>query len=177
MSIAEKLTTVADNVQKVYEAGRKDEHNKFWDDYISQGKTDYAYAFAGGAWNNKTFRPSKNIAPYYAESMFEKFNCFSNYEIIDFVEHFKELGVEFDTSNLYRGTYMFSSARISRLGQIRFREKMAYTFYNTKVLETIEKLIVDSYVQYSMPFYNATGLKNLTMEGTRMPMWWLCFPL
>ena len=33
MSIAEKLTKVAENVPKVYEAGKKDEHDKFWDEY------------------------------------------------------------------------------------------------------------------------------------------------
>ena len=33
MSIADKLTTIAENEQKVYDAGAKSEHDKFWDSY------------------------------------------------------------------------------------------------------------------------------------------------
>ena len=38
MSIAEKLTTVAENVPKVYEAGKKAEYDAFWDKYQNNGK-------------------------------------------------------------------------------------------------------------------------------------------
>ena len=33
MSIAEKLTTIAENEQKVYDAGQKSEYDRFWDSY------------------------------------------------------------------------------------------------------------------------------------------------
>ena len=38
MSIAEKLTAIAENVPKVYEAGQKSEYDRFWDAYQNNGK-------------------------------------------------------------------------------------------------------------------------------------------
>ena len=63
MSIAEKLQIVAENEQKVYEAGKKTQYDEFWDAFQDYGnKTNYANAF-GGYWNEKTLRPKYDIVP------------------------------------------------------------------------------------------------------------------
>lgn len=62
MSIAEKLTTIAENEQKVYDAGKKAQYDEFWDDYQKNGaKTNYTRAFEGALWTDKTFNPKYDI--------------------------------------------------------------------------------------------------------------------
>ncbi len=72
MTTAEKLIKVAENVPKVYgagfEAGKaqgdKEEHDRFWDFYQTNGKrTDYLYGFAGKGWTDNTYNPKYSITP------------------------------------------------------------------------------------------------------------------
>ena len=68
MSIADKLTTIAENEQKVFEAGRTQEWNDFWDIYQSRGsRRAYEHAFRGlvagsvNGWNDSNFKPKYDI--------------------------------------------------------------------------------------------------------------------
>lgn len=69
-TIAEKLITIADNQQKVYDAGyniglakgKTDENNFFWDRYQHYGsRKSYSYAFFGTGWNDSTYNPQYKI--------------------------------------------------------------------------------------------------------------------
>ena len=61
MSIADKLQTIADNEQNVYNSGKKAEYDRFWDEYQKNGKrADYTNAFSYG-WNDKAYNPKYNI--------------------------------------------------------------------------------------------------------------------
>jgi hypothetical protein len=60
MSIAEKLTAIAENEQKVFDAGKKAEHDVFWDELQEYGnKRNYLYTFA--YWNDKMYHPKYPI--------------------------------------------------------------------------------------------------------------------
>ena len=62
MSIAEKLTAIAENVPKVYEAGQKSEQDRFWDSYQNKGgAVNGTYMFSGYAWNDEIFNPKYPI--------------------------------------------------------------------------------------------------------------------
>ena len=62
MSIADKLLTIAQNQQAVYDAGKQAEYDRFWDEYQKNGtRTNYYYAFAGSGWNTKTYAPKYPI--------------------------------------------------------------------------------------------------------------------
>jgi hypothetical protein len=62
MSIAEKLTTVAENVPKVYEAGKQAERDSFWSVFQGKGNgANYRYAFCYGRVNDKTYNPIYDI--------------------------------------------------------------------------------------------------------------------
>lgn len=62
MSIAEKLTTIAENQQKVYEAGKEAEYNAFWDVYQkNNGVVNGTYMFGGYGWNDKVYNPKYPI--------------------------------------------------------------------------------------------------------------------
>ena len=79
MSIAEKLQTVAENQQKVYDggfaagqaqngyddgilAGKQAEYDRFWDAYQNNGTlNNYYQAFQNAFWDDDTFRPKYPI--------------------------------------------------------------------------------------------------------------------
>lgn len=61
MSIAEKLQTIAENEQRVYDAGKKAEYDAFWDAYQQNGtRIYYPYAFAY-SWNDAIYKPKYDI--------------------------------------------------------------------------------------------------------------------
>ena len=69
MSIAEKLKTIAENEQKVYEAGQ----NVIWDYLTNYGeKTNYSGAFS--SWGMEYFHPNIKITPTSANSGSSTFN-------------------------------------------------------------------------------------------------------
>lgn len=60
MSIAEKLTTIAENEQRVFEAGKNAEHDRFWDNFQNYGnKTNYENAFR--VWPDACYNPKYSI--------------------------------------------------------------------------------------------------------------------
>lgn len=64
MNTADKLTTIAENVPKVYAAGKQAGREGFWDAYQVRGYTnDYLYAFAGNRWTDTTYNPRYPIKP------------------------------------------------------------------------------------------------------------------
>ena len=71
MSISDKLITIADNQQKVFDAGYekgKSEgggdnwYDTFWNGFQNNGnRMDYAQAFRGAGWRGSTFKPKYNM--------------------------------------------------------------------------------------------------------------------
>ena len=70
MTTAEKLTTIAENQQKVYdagyadgvEAGAKSEYDRFWDEFQNKGgKASYYWAFYGDRFTDETYNPKYDI--------------------------------------------------------------------------------------------------------------------
>lgn len=72
MSIAEKLTTIAENEQKVFEAGKQAEYDRFWDAFQRNGtRKNYTHAFAGSNFDVETLNPKYvPIIPTTATYMF-----------------------------------------------------------------------------------------------------------
>jgi hypothetical protein len=152
MSIAEKLTTIADNQQRVYdagytagqqagggydegyEAGKKAEYNEFWDAFQTRGSTDYLYGFAGAGWTDKTYNPKSDIKLRYNAQM------------------------------------MYSYARITStkitIDASAITANCAYIFANCSTLVTIPKLIVSATTPVSTNWFEGcTALVNITIEG------------
>jgi hypothetical protein len=62
MSIAEKLSTIAENEQKIYDAGRQAERVEIWENIQRNGaRKAYTYGFAGGSWKDTTYFPIYDI--------------------------------------------------------------------------------------------------------------------
>lgn len=180
MSIAEKLTTIAENEIKVHEAGKTAEWNAFWDVFQSNGSlTSYNYAFSYGRFNDETFRPKYDIRPTSAERMFAYNNnsgigTTSAYCITDLSTCLEKAGVVLDTSRCENMNTVFYMGRgFRRIPTISF-ESCEHTiggvFYGCYFLETIDKLILKAENTFSMdswdlPFGQCANLRNITIEG------------
>lgn len=169
MSIAKKLTTIAENVPKVFEAGKKAEYDAFWDVYQQNGeRQDYQCAFAGKGWNEHTFKPKYDIKPTSAYGMFNYINNTS--ANIDLVKIEEECGIKFDFSNCTNFQYAFYSSGVIRLGTIDTRAAKSFSQFagaNT-TLNTIEKLILKedgSQTISNETWFLPSGLTNITIEG------------
>lgn len=141
MSVADKLTTIAENQQKVYDAGyaagsgvdydtvfaagrdqgEKDAYDAFWDVYQQNGeRTNYSNAFAGHGWDDAVFKPKyplKNIS--IADSMFT-----GN-------QHLTHIDYDLDFSTSTSNTYLFNSCiSLKRIKSIKFNNagKNTYIF-------------------------------------------------
>lgn len=150
MSIADKLTRIAENEQKVFEAGKKSEHDAFWSVLQNGGKRVlYSNAFYSMAWTKEIFKPKFSMHPTDMAACFFQFN--NNGEQVDFVELAEEQGIEFDFSNTESFNMAFATGGISRLGTVdlaKATESTAktnaifYGAYNQKQgLQRIERLI------------------------------------
>lgn len=167
MSIADKLTTIAENVQKVYEAGRKDEYDAFWDTYPVE-QYDMSYAFAGFSWDSEKFRPKVNLKPTRATRMFTVFDYRKHKPPLDFVDWTSKTGLSIDFGNCTNLNQIFSQANISRIGTLDIRKSTDNygIFSENRVIHTIEKLKVTEKSPFASTFYNTTELENLIIEGT-----------
>lgn len=161
MTVAEKLTKIAENVPKVYEAGKKAEWNAFWDEFQNYGtRTKYEYGFAGNGWNNNSLKPKyKTIKPTTALYMFT-----TSAANIDLTEV-----MDLDMSNCTEADRIFASSLFTRIGVVNLSRttNVNYIFNNCKELITIDKLIVkdDGTQVFNNPFYNCSKLENIQFEG------------
>lgn len=169
MSIAEKFEVIAD---AVYEKGKKDEYDKFWDNYQNYGKrTDYGYAtFSGYGFNFDNFYPKYDIKPI--GNINQMFYAWENTTTQrgSLKQRLEECGVTLDTSQAIYFQDAFSWGQWTELPAIDMTAETQgcnNVFARCRQLHTIEKLIIGetTYLVASM-FTNDTALENLTIEGT-----------
>ncbi len=187
MSIADKLQTIAENEQRVYDAGyekgksgggdttatyeqgvedgKQREYDAFWDSYQRNGdKQSYAFRFAGGGWAEENFKPKYDMCVTNAQYMFR----YSQINA-DLAEILGNQGVVLDTSGITNTDRVFADCQLTRIGVLDFSNGVALntTFANSSALETIDKIILkdDGSNTFSSAFTNLTALKNITFEG------------
>lgn len=167
MSVAEKLVTIAENNQKVYDAGGNAAYDTFWDAYQQEGhRSGYTQAFAY-AWSNETFRPKYDMKPSNATGMFNQSRIRGDLGAL-----LETAGVALDFSGIQSnlGGNIFYSSRFTHLPKLDFTSLtiLSYTFAYASSLETIDeiKLRDDGATTFSWSFTNCTALKNVTFSGT-----------
>lgn len=170
MSIAEKLTTIAENEQKVYEAGKKAEYDAFWDTYQDCGNREsYVTAFAGWGWSNRNFYPKYDMKPTTAERMFSNFSFGNGNSTFDLQARCEKCGVSIDFSRCTNFYYAFAWANVSRIGVIDASSGTNFgaMFTGSAHLVTIDELIVSSTANFdSYVFSGCTALANIKITGT-----------
>lgn len=166
-NISQNLIKIAENPQKVFDAGARKEHNAFWDAYQDRGnRRNYVTGFAGAGWTVDTFKPKYNIIPQNnSNTMFQSSAIKGNLkDILD------DLGVVLDLSNVTRFQYGFSSTKFTGLGVIDLSKtdnRTTYVFYDSSSLVSIEKLIVsENNPTFANWFDGCTALTDIAVEGT-----------
>ena len=186
MSIADKLTTIAENQQRVYNKGfidgqnaggsgnyeqgfadgKQAEYDKFWDGYQQNGnRNNYAMAFAQLGWIDEIFNPKYDLTLTIAAQMF------NNSRITTLASKLKEKGLKFDTSAL-TGTgalQMFQSSSIKDVPELDLRNctNIGYLVGSGAKVETIEKLIISEKTTTGLntAFNNAKQLIHCLFGG------------
>lgn len=160
MTVAEKLQKIAENEQKIYEAGRQAEYDAFWDAVQDNGKrTDYSRAFASG-WRTEMLNPKHPIRPTDATYMFynSRAKSISSDAVFDFSQ----------CTNFY---YMFSGASIGSVDFVidtRSANNLGAMFgWTSGTLESIEKIILkdDGSQSVGSMFAACAYLKEVRFEG------------
>lgn len=156
MAIAEKLTTIAENQQKVYDAGViagqgngydkgvEDGRQKQFENHVARcsGQKNFLWAFAGVGWGNKPFGGS--APPNYRATEDMIFDCETN------------------ASSMY--AYSQVSDTIATIKLVTSSGNAPTTFDNATALVTIRKLIVGEQTP-GLKFANCRKLENITIEG------------
>lgn len=182
--IATKLTAIAENQQRVYDAGytagqsaggdteaayeqgvadgRQAEYDAFWNAYQDNGnRKDYCGAFYGKGWNINNFKPMHPIKTEGTVS-----NMFRDISMpgVDLADVLRVTG--FDTSKSSGFTYNFHSANCKGTPMVDASNANTFSneFANSKV--EIIRLKVSESTPYTNVFYNCKELVELYITGT-----------
>lgn len=143
----------------------------FWDIYQENGnRTDYARAFTGDVWSDKTFNPKYAIKPTKASQLFFHAKKLTN--IKEFIDNAKRSNpkFEFDTSLCTTLDGFIQSAdfvtHLPEISTVSCSTLSNFLYWNT-VLTDIDKLIfkADGSQTFSSCFGGLLRLVNITIEG------------
>lgn len=191
MSIAKKLHTITENMQKVYDAGastgvgtsgnyeegyqkgytdgevagRENQQSDFWDAFQYNGsRKDYQFAFGGSGWTDQIFKPKYDMQPDYASRMF------NTSRITDLKGVLETLGVALDFSKATSAIEFLANSSITSVGIVNTTKmsNLNQMFYLAKQLRSIDKLILKSdgsQTFNSLSFNGCAALTHMPIEG------------
>lgn len=169
MSIAEKLAVVAQNEQKVHEAGKERGYEAVYDlmwDSIQQNglRTAYSNVFNNAAWNDYTFRPKYDIIAVGNAGAMCKGTRFTNLS-----KCLAYKGVKFDTTDCTSVYQMFyASTLLSEVGEINISNatQCGGMFMGCSKLNKIGLLKVsEKSANLASMFQNCHSLVEIRMAG------------
>ncbi len=168
MSVADKLLTVAQNQQAVYEAGQKSEYDRFWDVYQEKGqRQNYSQGFYD--WYPEIFRPKYDIRPVGdTQQLFRVFGVNDGGKM-DLVQVLKDCGVVLDTSAVTDLPNCFAFAHIRTCPEINTLSMSTVSgVFANSYLDTVEKLILkeDGSQIFRNTFNNCVYIQNIVINGT-----------
>lgn len=192
MTIAEKLTRIAENEPKVYDAGWQDgfangraegkaegkaegidegrqaEYDAFWDAFQNYGRrTVYDYMGHSDYGLGQWFYPKYDICPTSAYGMFRdvQVDPDDRAATLDLAERLDECGVKLDLSQCANVWYLFYQALFSHLPELDLSSagSTANKLLFSGYVETIDKLILPSNQEFGDTFRYCVGLKNIVI--------------
>ena len=163
MSTEINLTTIAENVSKVHEAGKVDFMRKYQANH--KRLNSCSYSFAGVGWTNENFKPVEDIKGAAMVNVFYASDIEG-----DLVEILEECGVRFDSSQCTNCNGFFSYVAFTRVGVVDCTKSsgaISSLFIHAYNLKTIDKLILkaDGSQTINKVFTRCDSLENLTIEG------------
>ena len=181
MSIAEKLTTIAESLPEVYDAGNEYQNNKIWKAITDEGtRTNYSGAFRYKQWYKNNFLPTYDITPTNASMMFRSVDPGVDELQIDMEELEKKQGIRFDFSNCTDLSYAFAGGLFKTLNVIDVSSctgassghYMFYAAYSGRKLNRINRLIFGENTKpHSTWFGYCYDLIHIGFEGILAQNW------
>lgn len=164
MSIADKLKTIAENEQKIYDKGMSDKESEFWD-IIQQYGARKAYQYAFFLWRTEYIRPKYKVEPTEgsASNMF-----YGNSELKKIEKEY------FDLSKLPKTTYASMGNYYTCFGCNNLEEiedigmpvhYYTNTFHNCHKLKTLTLNVSEETVQIMNAFHTCISLENVIVNG------------
>jgi hypothetical protein len=163
MSIAEKLQTIAENEQRVYDAGKQAEHKAFWDGYLDNGNLRYCvYLFSGRGWNDNTFRPNHDIIAWGDVS-----SMFNNCGTLDLKQRLIDCGKKLNVGSASTNSLAFAYSGLTSVPRCNWASASVLdrTYRDSTKLVEIE-LVVHENLKYTNTFNGCTALVTLIVSGT-----------
>lgn len=183
MSIAEKLTQIAENQQRVYDAGfiagqaqggsgdngsyeegyeqgKQAEYDRFWDVYQDNGnRNNYASAFGGTGWSEETFNPKYDIITTSTYMMFR------GIAIKDLGKAISGSGVKVSINTPYL-QYTFQISNIEIIEGLEFLQQLELieTAFQCPKLRKIQTLPISENAT-QLVFTNIPLLEEVTFSG------------
>ena len=152
-------------VWKGIEDGRQAQYDEFWDAYQNNGtKTNYQYAFCGGSWDARTFKPKYLIKPTDAMYMF--LDCGRYNESRENID-LREFDIDFSKCENMAGAFM-NAIGIGAIGEVKVLANWVQnnTFSGASNLHTIELYYLTNGTQnFNNTFAGCTSLANITIGG------------
>lgn len=168
-TVSTRLIIVADNQQKVHEAGhiagRQAEHDRFWDIYQNYGKrTVYDNCFGGEGWTEETFKPKYDI--YHKNSI--AYMIFRRCGFINLEEVIKASGKKVTIeSGILQYVFQYSQL-LEVIGGIDFTvpiTKVTGAFQYCNKLKKIQTLEISD-IATQLEFTNIPLLEDVSFTGT-----------
>lgn len=164
ITISDKLVTVAENQQKVFDAGRDAEWSQFWDTLQGNGeRRNYNYCFYSSNWDDTNFKPKYDFIVTSANSMFRAIG------VSDLRQTLLDAGVTLDLSKCSTLAETFTNTTTTALPVISAvsATSLSHMFAGASKLVTIEKLILkdDGSQAFSSTFASMNSLENIVIEG------------
>lgn len=162
MSIAGKLTTIADKIQKVFDAGKKSAYDEFWDGLQKNGKQSIYTASFGGAWTDSIFKPKYDLKVSYCGYMFY------DTRINDVKGCLEKAGVILDTSKCKNFNYFMTGqgSICPKIIATAPGANLSYMFGWNTFLEYVEELEVSETATFTSSFANTKLLHHMVISGT-----------
>lgn len=166
MSIADKLTQIAENEPKVYEAGKKAEFDAFWDMFQENGtRANYTSAFMN--WSAEYIRPKYKVTPTHEQGCNQMINSCKKLKKIE-AAYFDLSQKPTATSTNSGYYYTFSTCslleEIEDIGMIA-QANYTYAFAWCYKLKTIAKMGVHEGTTFGGTFTSCSALENVTFDG------------
>ena len=170
MSLADKLTTIAENQPKVYEAGKDKMLSDMWDGIQNDGKrTTYTRAFANMRISKDMFKPKYDFKFINSQYLFID----ATGDILDLDAIEKECGIVFDFSNatVVNATFQYAPVEKANIINASKATSLNYLFagnnnLNPSKIKWVNKLIVNPSATYTNAFNYCTLLEHIVFEGT-----------
>lgn len=154
----------AEKIDAVYDKGKQDERNAFWNVYLADRNTQYL--FYSARWSDATFYPTKNI-----DIVGTAHFAFSSNQITNLKQRLIDCGVSLDTSKVTEGSFWFAyCGRITNIPTVSFEgltTEITTIFDNCPQLKEIEKIILkeDGSTTFKKWFDRLPKLEDITFEG------------